>query len=98
MRDLIEYLERLGNGSEQPHSSTEGVCSSVLDEFSYTHYLPSLYKDFIDQWEHFSGSKKYPVPGGEYGYHVQPLKWENEQGAYRRDLCLFIARKLREQL
>ena len=98
MIDLIEYLEALGNGSLQPHNSIEGVCSSVHNEFIHAFNFGDLYKDFIDQWEHFSGSEDYPVPGGKHGFFTIALKWENEQGEYRRDLCLFVARKLREEL
>lgn len=61
--EVIEHLEKLGNGKARPESIDHGICSELHIKMNLTakelRRIIILSKD----WEFYSGSSTYPVPG-----------------------------------
>lgn len=99
MLELIEHLEALGNGAIDPEDLSEGICQEVKKRFG--HHEMSHIKYFARLWPKYSGNEMYPVPcsvGGdpELRYIKSNDLWGNKYGDLRRELCLFVASKMRK--
>lgn len=101
MKQLIEYLRKLAETDELPAACDRGICGILY----FGEYRTSLKNAreivrLMHRWPEHSGKTHYPVPhpqyteDSEYGYDVDPDKWEGAYGAARRRLCSFLADEL----
>ena len=71
---------------------------------------PTPFKDHVmylmTKWEHFSGDDLFPIPATPETRVDDPMdaylcvydSWTGEYGKMRRDLCLYLAKRLEEEL
>lgn len=96
---VIEYLEGLSDGSIEPSLPGVGTCTNLTQKFGYQ--AVDQFSKLSIEWEKFSGDKTFPVPHPEMTsenayYHVN--LWTGEYGDNRRELCAFVAKRMREEL
>ena len=103
IEELIDHLEKLGKGEIPPLRHHHGICTEL--EYA-AEGLGDMY-DFVTVrslgWAAHSGDELYPVPhplwrlNASRGFASSPYRWAtNEYGDLRRDLCLHLAKSLRE--
>lgn len=98
MLDLIAHLHALGNGKIQPMNFEEGLCQEIKNKFGYEALHHVHY--FAPTWEHYSGNELFPVPDpdgltpAQIRYYKTRNLWAGSYGKLRKDLCIYIAKKL----
>lgn len=96
--DVLKALKELkSNPPPDPslckhENDRRGICDLVHDQYNvilyyeYNDVLKLFYPHF-ESWEHFSGDKDYPIPGGWNAYLGSPTpRWSKEQRRYRLHL------------
>lgn len=99
-RLAAEHLFELAAG-KNPLDTGHGICWSLLSEVGLSPDDNRILLDMSREWEHHSGSAFYPVPGSSYAYaEAQKYRvlWQGRQGELRRDLCLYLAERLKAML
>lgn len=99
MIEMIEHLEALGRGEIDPSDISEGICYEIKNKFGYRNAIHIDY--FAQLWPKYSGDSLFPVPcpvGGKphLRYNKTNDLWNTKYGALRRELCLFIAERMRK--
>lgn len=86
----------------------EGICHNIWRMTSFN--APTPFKDrlmhLMTQWDDFSGDDLFPVPPVEGMVSEDPMdaylcvsdEWRGEYGKKRRELCLYLAGRLEEEL
>ena len=100
LSEIANYLECLANGTITPKNENCGLCKELWYIFGVKT------TDLVDirMWPKFSGNIKFPItingkPQIEYEYIYDCNKWgDDEYGNVRRELCAWIASKLRERI
>lgn len=98
MKELIEQLRGLADGSITPADRSIGICNT-LDLHDHIHW--SILDRLFAAWPEFSGCTTAPVPSPDGRltalgtYCETPDKWaDDEYGNARRRLCAYLADRL----
>lgn len=110
---VSEHLEKLGRGEIEPQRINFGICSEIHQRFPtfFIGVCPVIFVGaYASTWERFSGIDSFPVPCEPCGiessmdaairaYSFRSNLWAKDlYGNDRRELCLFIAAKLRDEV
>lgn len=100
MDEVVKHLRMLAKGGE-PRNKDHGLCSEIFASFGQPEWR--IIRPHFSSWEHFSGSRDFPVPSTHKHYNALEYymkfkqKWLRKQGRLRRDLCTHIADQLEKE-
>jgi len=94
---IIEHLEKLGNGEIKPRPASLGVCSEIQEKFNVKliEIVP------FTEYPNFSGDNLYPIPhyrlDPETAYTDIENMWDKrtKYGRERMNFCLWSAQYIR---
>lgn len=98
--EIIKHLEGLADGSIEPADDRFGLCHEM------SNWLPFRSDEWVSKmavgWDKFTGIIDYPVPHPsmtpERAYQSDIELWTGQYGDNRRELCAFVAKRMREEL
>lgn len=100
MRDIANHLDSIAANASPVKYRDRGICQELDNGWGkrYSGVVSMLFEN----WPEYTGNPRYPVPFGSYGvspkdaYMTTKDLWVGIYGEKRRDLCTFLAKKIRE--
>ena len=99
--ELADMLDGLADGTVDPPYRKRGICAYLLF-YAIDDALCCKVKNLMTEWPDGSGSRIYPVPhpklSSRNAYYSERDLWSGEYGENRRNLCRYLAKRLRESV
>ena len=109
MREILkiaDHLEKLGTYEIQPVHEPLGICYELCRQFPKFFRSKQSHIDFVYEyakdWRHYSGYRRFPINhpnrDAREAFDDQQNLWDDSEYAdRRRELCLLMANKIRQE-